>query len=63
VRWSDRVFFRDSKTGVVDKLSSIWSDSKQPLVIRAFARASRLLESRSLHAAIRQFSSSTQELA
>lgn len=63
VRWTDRVFVRDSDTGQVEALSSIWSERRQPFVVHAFARATRLLGSRSLHAALRQFLSATQELA
>ncbi len=63
VRWTDRVFVRDYDTGQVEALSSIWSEGRQPLVVRGFAGASRLLDSRSLHAALRQFLSATQELA
>ena len=63
VRWTDRVFVRDHDTGQVEALSSIWSERRQPLVVQAFARASRLLDSRSLHAALRQFLAASQELA
>jgi hypothetical protein len=63
VRWTDRVFVRDHDTGQVEALSRFWSDGHQPLVVQAFAGACRLLDSRSLHAALRQFLSATQELA
>ncbi len=63
VRWSDRVFYRDSRTGAVESLSSIWPDNHQPLIVRAFAGACLLLESRGLHAALRQLTPPVQELA
>jgi hypothetical protein len=63
VRWSDRVFYRDHKTGAVESLSSIWPNRRQPLVVRAFAGACRLLDSRSLHAALRQLAPPAPELA
>ncbi len=63
VRWSDRVFYRDSKTGAVESLSSIWPDKRPPYVVRAFAGACRLLENRGLHAALRQLAPPAQELA
>jgi hypothetical protein len=63
VRWTDRVFVRDHDTGEVEALSSVWSEGHQPLVVQAFAGACRLLDSRSLHAALRQFLPETQELA
>jgi hypothetical protein len=63
VRWTDRVFVRDYDTGQVETLSGIWSEGRQPLVVQAFAGACRLLDNRSLHAALRQFFSAKQELA
>ena len=63
VRWSDRVFYRDHRTGAVESLSSIWPNRRQPLVVRAFAGACRLLDSRSLHAALRQLAPPAPELA
>ena len=63
VRWTDRVFVRDYDTGRVETLSSIWGEGRLPLVVQAFAGASRLLDNRSLHAALRQLFSATQELA
>lgn len=63
VRWSDRVFYRDTRTGVVESLSGIWPDNHQPLVIRAFVGACLFLESRGLHAALRQLAPPAQELA
>ncbi|MGD0579984.1 MAG: hypothetical protein ABSC08_13765 [Bryobacteraceae bacterium] len=63
VRWTDRVFYRDSTTGAVESLSRLWSDNRQPFPFRAFAGACRLLESRSLHAAVRQLTPPAQELA
>lgn len=63
VRWTDRVFVRDHDTGEVEALSSLWSEHRQPLMVQAFAAACRLLDNRSLHAALRQLFSATQELA
>jgi hypothetical protein len=63
VRWTDRVFVRDSDTGQVETLSGIWSEGRQPLAVQTLAGACRLLDNRSLHAALRQFFSATQELA
>ena len=63
VRWTDRVFVQDYDTGVVEALSSIWSEGRQSLLVQAFAGACRLLDNRSLHAALRQFLAATQELA
>jgi hypothetical protein len=63
VRWTDRVFVRDSDTGQVEALSSIWSEGRLPIVVQAFAAACRLLDNRSLHAALRQILSVAQELA
>lgn len=63
VRWTDRVFLRDCDTGEVEALSSIWSQGRQPLVVQAFAGACRLLDSRSVQAALRQFLPETRELA
>lgn len=63
VRWTDRVFVRDHDTGAVDALSTVWSENRLPLVVQGFAAACRLLDSRSLHAALRQLLSASQELA
>ena len=64
VRWSDRVFFRDREAGTVDSLSAIWTDGRrEPFVVKSFVRACRLLESRGLHAALRQITPEAQELA
>jgi len=63
VRWTDRVFVRDYDTGRVETLSNVWGGGRLPLVIQAFAGVSRLLDNRSLHAALRQLFSATQELA
>jgi len=63
VRWTDRVFVRDHDTGQVEALSSLWSEGRQSLLVQTLAGASRLLDSRSLHAALRQILSATQELA
>ena len=63
VRWTDRVFYRDAKTGAVESLSSVWPDQRLPLVVRAFASACLLLESRGLQAALRQLAPPAQELA
>ncbi len=61
VRWSDRVFFRRAD-GSVDALSSVWGDTSGPLVIRGFARAAHLLDSRGFQAAIRQISHTAHEI-
>lgn len=63
VHWTERVFVRDYDTGHVEALSRIWSEGRQPLAVRALAGACGLLDSRSLHAALRQFFPATQELA
>lgn len=63
VRWTDRVFVRDSDTGRVETLSRIWGERHQPLIVQALAGACRLLDNRSLHAALRQLFSARQELA
>lgn len=63
VRWTDRVFVRDHDTGAVEALSAVWSENRLPLVVQGFAAACRLLDSRSLHAALRQFLSPLQDLA
>lgn len=63
VRWTDRVFVRDYDTGQVATLSSIWREGRKPLMVQAFAGACRMLDNRSLHAALRQIFSATQELA
>jgi predicted metal-dependent phosphoesterase TrpH len=63
VRWSDRVFVRDAESGAVEALSQIWSEYSQPLLVRGVVRACRLLDSRGLHAALRQLSAPSQELA
>ena len=63
IRWTDRVFYRDARTGTVESLSSIWPGDRLPLVVKAFAGACRLLEHRGLHAAVRQFAPTAQELA
>jgi hypothetical protein len=61
VRWSDRVFFRRAD-GSVDALSSVWGTGNGPMVIRAFARAAQLLDSRGFQAAMRQISSTAHEI-
>lgn len=61
VRWSDRVFFRRAD-GSVDALSSVWGTGTGPMVIRAFARAAQLLDSRGFQAAMRQISSTAHEI-
>ena len=61
VRWTDRVFVRDHDTGAVEALSAVWSENRLPFVVQGFAAACRLLDSRSLHAALRQFLSPTQD--
>ena len=61
VRWSDRVFFR-RPDGAVDALSSVWGAGSGPLVIRAFARAAQLLDSRGFQAAMRQISHTAHEI-
>ncbi len=61
VRWSDRVFFRRAD-GSVDALSSVWGATNGPMVIRGFARAAHLLDSRGFQAAIRQISSTAHEI-
>jgi hypothetical protein len=63
VKWSDRVFVRDPESGVVEALTAIWKEHHQPFVVRGFVRACRLLESRGLHAALRQLAAPMQELA
>jgi hypothetical protein len=61
VRWSDRVFFRRAD-GSVDALSSVWGAGTGPMVIRAFARAAQLLNSRGFQAAMRQLSHTAHEI-
>ena len=61
VRWSDRVFFR-RVDGSVDALSSVWGAGSCPMVIRAFARAAQLLDSRGFQAAMRQISHTAHEI-
>lgn len=61
VRWSDRVFFRRAD-GSVDALSSVWGAGAGPLVIRGFARAAHLLDSRGFQAAMRQISHTAHEI-
>lgn len=61
VRWSDRIFFR-RPDGTVDALSSVWGAGSGPMVIRAFARAAHLLDSRGFQAAIRQISHTAHEI-
>jgi hypothetical protein len=61
VRWSDRVFFR-REDGSVEALSSVWGAGTGPIVIRAFARAAQLLDSRGFQAAMRQISSTAHEI-
>jgi hypothetical protein len=63
VRWTDRVFIRDYDTGQVEALSSIWGEGREPLTLQALAGVCRMLDNRSLHAALRQILPSAQELA
>ncbi len=63
VHWSDRVFYRDFRTGAVESLSSLWPEPRHPLVMRAFVSSCRLLEHRGVHAALRQLAPTVQELA
>jgi hypothetical protein len=61
VRWSDRVFFRRAD-GSVDALSSVWGAGTGPFVIRGFARAAHVLDSRGFQAAIRQLFHTAHEI-
>lgn len=62
VRWSDRVFFRNSQ-GQVKPLSEAFAAGREPSLIRLFVLLMRAAESRGVRYAVRQMLAETEEFA